>query len=466
MEEQMALQLTDLDELCQMVRNSNSKTYLKEAITSYRAGAYRAAVTLTWIAVCVDIVEKIRELSLGNDAPARAIEVRLNGILPTDVVGMLAFERQVLDIACNELELISPIEKAHLERLKDDRNVCAHPTFSTDGTQFSPLPEVARAYIVQAASFLLINPPMKGKVVVDRLFHLVNEESFPVDDENAFAVLSSDKFLGRVKDSSVKNFGIILLKRLFRDATVLSDDALNRLCSALGAISRMKPEIYADVLTSKLSQMLAETNDELLKRVFPFLFRRIETWRYIEGALVIRLQGLIRALNVTELISFKLSALASMNPTIDTPFQARVEQLEDADLRVLVGGSPSKALRKKAVRVFTGSGSFASAYSNGSKYLLPHAAYLYDEDLRELLTGSRNNRRFRINQILEAGGIEEIFCQTYLDSKNLAASHSQIWKEFWDAVSEEGYRFHELQGLLIEDGVIPAPAAPEAPEEQ
>lgn len=459
----MALQLTDLDELCQIVRNSNSKVYIKEAITAYRAGAYRAAVTLTWIAVCVDIIEKVRELSQGNDAAARAIETRLNGILPTDVVGMLAFERQILDIACDELELISPIEKAHLELLKNDRNVCAHPTFSTDGTQFSPLPEVARAYIVQAASFLLINPPMKGKIVVDRLFNLVNEESFPVDDENAFSVLSSDRFLGRVKDSSVKNFEIILLKRLFRDAAALSDGALYRLCSALGAISRMKPEIYAEVLTSKLSQMLAEANDELLKRVFPFLFRRGETWRYIEGALVVRLQGLIRALNVTELISFKLATLASINPTINTPFQARVEDLQDADLRLLVEGSPSKALRKKAISLFTQSGSFASAYSNGTKYLLPHACYLYDDDLREVLNGSLTNRRFRINQILDAGGIEDIFCETYRDSKNLAANHSQIWKEFWDAISEAGYRFGELAGLLIEDGVIRPPDPPAEP---
>ncbi|HIE77723.1 MAG TPA: hypothetical protein EYP92_02700 [Candidatus Thioglobus sp.] len=45
----MTNQLSDLDELLQKVRNRNSKEYLKEAITSYRAGAYRAAVTSTWM---------------------------------------------------------------------------------------------------------------------------------------------------------------------------------------------------------------------------------------------------------------------------------------------------------------------------------------------------------------------------------------------------------------------------------
>jgi hypothetical protein len=53
---------------------------------------------------------------------------------------MLAFEKDLLDIATNQLEFLSVIEKAYLERLKEDRNICAHPTFSADGSQFSPLP--------------------------------------------------------------------------------------------------------------------------------------------------------------------------------------------------------------------------------------------------------------------------------------------------------------------------------------
>jgi len=68
----MALHLSDLDELVQMCRNSYSKNYLLEAIVAYRAGAYRAATISTWIAICVDVIEKIRELSLANDG------VRLN----------------------------------------------------------------------------------------------------------------------------------------------------------------------------------------------------------------------------------------------------------------------------------------------------------------------------------------------------------------------------------------------------
>lgn len=378
----------------------------------------------------------------------------MNGIQPADVAGMLAFEREILDIACDELEFITPIEKTHLEVLKFDRNVCAHPTFSVDGNQFTPSPELTRAYIIQAANYLLINAPMKGKVVVDRLFHLVNEESFPEDDEKAFLMLSSERYLGRVKESSVKNLNIILLKRLFRDEEGVNPERLNRICAALGAISRIHPAIYTEVLKSKLSQMLAESNDKLLKRVFPLLVRRSESWHYIEGALVVRLEGVVSLLSVEELISYKLADLASVNSEIDFAFQTRIGQLEDADIRKLLKASPSKVLRRNALTIFINSGSFASAYSNGTHYLVPHASYLTDDDMKVLFEGVLANGQWGINQIMNAGGIDEVFCQTYQDSKKNVGNHSQIWKGFWDTALEEGYSYDELRKLLIEDGLV------------
>ena len=115
-----------------------------------------------------------------------ADEATLNAIQPTDVRGMLDFENDLLRIANEDLGIISLIEKIHLERIKEDRNVCAHPTFSADGSQFVPPPELARSYIVQAANYLLINAPLKGKVVVKSIFELITANSFPTDKEKAF----------------------------------------------------------------------------------------------------------------------------------------------------------------------------------------------------------------------------------------------------------------------------------------
>lgn len=205
------------------------KNYINESVAAYRTGAYRASLITTWIAVCVDIIEKVRELSLSEDPAAKKYEEQLDKIQPNDPSGMLGFVRELLNIACDELQLISTIEKSHLEHLKDDRNICAHPTFSDDGSQFTPPAELALSYIVQAANYLLIHPPVKGKVIVQRLYELINEPSFPEDEEKAYSLLSSENNLGRVKDSGVRNLTIVILKRVFRDQAGISPELLNRL---------------------------------------------------------------------------------------------------------------------------------------------------------------------------------------------------------------------------------------------
>ncbi|BBI61364.1 hypothetical protein HSBAA_26700 [Vreelandella sulfidaeris] len=229
---------------------------------------------------------------------------------------MLDFERNLLSIACDELQLISMIEKSHLERLRDDRNICAHPTFSDDGSQFSPPAELALAYIVQSANYLLVHPPVKGKVIVQRMYELINEPSFPESEEKAFTLLSSENNLGRVKDSGVRNLAIIILKRIFRDETGISQELLNRLSASLSAIQRMYPVVYEEVVSNKLVGMLSEANDTRLKRIFPFLNLRSELWAKLEHAERVRIEGLINAMDSEEISRYQVARLVELNPEI------------------------------------------------------------------------------------------------------------------------------------------------------
>jgi hypothetical protein len=462
----LALQLSDLDELAQKVRNSYSKNYLCEAIVSYRAGAYRAAIISTWISVCIDIIEKVRELSVSDDGAAKAIEKRLKGIQSSDIAGMLSFERDILNIACDQLQLISTIEKSHLERLKDDRNICAHPTFSQDGSQFSPSPELTRSYIVQAANYLLVFPPVKGKVVIDRLYDLIQEESFPEDDEKAFNVLSSDSYLGRVRESSVRNLVTILIKRLFRDENSISPNLLNRISAALGAIERLYTETYTQVISNKLSQMLAEANDKQLKRVFLFLIKRIESWGKIERAVKVRIEELVAAMRVEELISYRLTKAASINADINDALQRRIENLENTDKQKIVENTAANILKKHAIKIFVESDSFDSAYRNGMNSIVPHAEFLNDNDMQPLFKGVFENSTWNINQILNAGGIDEVFSHLYRATKDNVGQHREIWKNFWDKALAEHHTYEGLKELLAADGVIEIEPAEEEDEDE
>lgn len=52
-----------LEDLLNSVRDRQSREHLAEAVRAYNAGALRAAIISTWVAVALDLTGKIRELS-------------------------------------------------------------------------------------------------------------------------------------------------------------------------------------------------------------------------------------------------------------------------------------------------------------------------------------------------------------------------------------------------------------------
>ncbi|MFB2705927.1 hypothetical protein [Marinobacter shengliensis] len=444
-----------MDELIQNVRNVHAKNYLNESIAAYRTGAYRASLIATWIAVCVDIIEKIRELSLSEDPAAKKWEQQLDKIQPNDPRAMLDFERDLLNIACDDLQLISTIEKSHLERLKDDRNICAHPTFSDDGSQFSPPAELALAYIVQSANYLLVHPPVKGKVIVQRLYELINEPSFPEDEEKAFTLLSSENNLGRVKDSGVRNLAILIFKRIFRDETGVSQELLNRLSASLSAIQRLYPEIYDEVVSNKLVGMLSEANDTRLKRIFPFLSLRNELWSKVEHAERVRIEGLINAMSPEEISKYQVTRLVEINAEIRSQIFQKIDRLNDVEKAKVIATFPSVFFKDRSIHLFSESLSFDSAEFRGNQLILPISSTFNDKDLESVFNGAiENTGSYGINQVLNAGAIGAFFSGLYTETKAAPLNHQALWKGFWKKISDKGFSYKALREKLTDDHYI------------
>jgi len=403
----------------------------------------------------VDIIEKIAELGISGDTAAKEIYGRLQNISANNVSEMLSFEKGILDYACDKLELISFIEKAHLQRLNDDRNICAHPTFSEDGSQFSPSPELARAYIVQASNYLLIQVPVKGKVAIDRTYNVITEESFPQNEELAFDVLSSGNYLGRVRDSVIRNLTIILIKRLFLDNESIAKPMFNRISAALGAISRINGQAYKEVLKEKLSPMLVDAGDKKLKRIFPFLINRVEAWDNIEKADKIRIVVLIESMTVEELIKYNIPSLANINKDINPALQSRIGTLDQLAIRKFLESVPtSQVLKKYALNLFISSGSFDATYGIGTKILVPYCKYFNEEDVILLFDGIYKNSSWDINQILNAGGIDQILSELYIGTKSNINEHGKTWMEFWSNVKATGHDYPTLKTRFIEDKLL------------
>lgn len=459
----MKRHLSNLDEILEDVRNSNSRQYLNEAISAYRVGAYRASLVTTWIAVCVDITEKIRELDIGGDSLAKKINERLTKIEPNNFSAMMNFEREILQYACDDLQLISHIEKTHLERLKDDRNICAHPTFSTDGHQFSPNAELTLSYIVQAANYLLSQRPVKGKAVIEKTYNLIKQDSFPNDEDAAFSLLSSENQLGRAKHSSIRNLCIILLKRIFSEKEKISETLFDKIMSALGAISRIQPEVYNETVKEKLNILLNDTEDQELKRAFPFLSRQHDSWNKVDESVKIRLDGLLMSLPKKEVIFYRITDLSEKNHRIREKYLEKIRSLDEESTISLFSSNSSWVNKDIAISLFSKSKSYDSSEIMGNKILIPLSKHFSTEDLRKVLDAALNNTGlYGKNQILYAGSIDHFFSGLYEETKNHIPDHRQIWKDFWASVEEKGdIIYDQLYEAMEKDGLVEPTRMPE-----
>ncbi|BBC23382.1 hypothetical protein [Pseudanabaena sp. ABRG5-3] len=278
----MASPLADLDELVLKCRDEKSKQYIREAVSCYKAGAFRSAIVSTWIAVTFDIIDKIRELALSGDKEAEnQLEIFEKARRQNDITSALKFEREILGIAKDKLELISHIECLDLERLKEDRDRCAHPSMTSEGEIFNPPAELARVHIRNTVEYLLQYPPAQGKHALDKLLAEVDSEYFPITPEQAQIALRQSPIF-KPRDSLVRNFIIVLLKKLLNDVT--EQKKAYRYKSALKATETMHKQIYNDTLGKKLSDLLKALvlEDENLPKIAEIIRYLPDFWIYTD----------------------------------------------------------------------------------------------------------------------------------------------------------------------------------------
>lgn len=290
----MASPLSDLDELVLKCRDQKAKDYIREAVACYKAGAFRSSIVSTWVAVSFDIIDKLKELSLAGDKEAeKQIEDFDKARRIGDIAYSLRFEREILAVCRDKLELISPVEFIDLERLQEDRNRCAHPSMTADGEVFNPSAELARMHIRSAVEHLLQYPPAQGKYALDSLVSEVDSEYFPTDVKKAVIAFESSP-LKKARDSLIRNFTIVLLKKLINDAKDYKE--ISRVATALNAIGVIYNEHYSNTLKEKLSSIVRSIEADKLNRVTPLISRVKDSWSYFDADVKQKFQSYVESL--------------------------------------------------------------------------------------------------------------------------------------------------------------------------
>lgn len=256
-------QLISTEELILKCRTPRAKEYIKEAVLTYKSGAYRSTIVATWVAIVFDIIDKMRDLKLGgNSIASQKIEKLENMVENHCKDGLMKFEKSILELARSELKLISEMEYEDLKRVYEDRNRCAHPSMLPGGSPYQPSPEVARAHLRNAVRHLLSREPVRGKEAIEQIIQEIKSDYFPKNIEDACSLLSSSP-IANAKKSVVRNVLVIVLKELIESD--LSTEKRSKRMVAIAAIKEIAgPAATREAMKSKLPELVAKTDDKNL----------------------------------------------------------------------------------------------------------------------------------------------------------------------------------------------------------
>ncbi|MCS4311709.1 hypothetical protein M2397_002004 [Pseudomonas sp. BIGb0381] len=290
--------LADIDALALKCRAERSRDYIAESIQCYRAGAYRSSIVHTWIAVVFDLVDKIRELALANDPIAVRINTKyetyitqINQGNDQGVKNALEFERTILSICRSQLDFFNHQQITDLERLREDRHQCAHPSFQRAGVPHRPSAELARLHLRNAVEHVLSQPPIQGRPAIAEIITTIASEYFPKDRYQAATALRQTP-LANPSEALVRGLvDELVFKYAEADSPLYGKIQVG---AALSSLLDTHRNIAETRIAQKLSTLVRRIDDNGLPAVARLIAAIPEAVALIDEAARLRLSEFVR----------------------------------------------------------------------------------------------------------------------------------------------------------------------------
>ncbi len=277
--------LIDIEVLTLRCRSEQSKTYISDAVLCYRSGAYRATIVSVWIAVIFDLVDKIRELSVAGEPRAVIIWNKYEQYIrqiedgnDQGIKGALEFERELIGTCRREFQFFDQQQMVDLERLREDRHRCAHPSFQRVGEPYRPSAEQARLHLTNAVSHVLSQPPVQGKAQLVRLLNLVSSSYFPLDVGQAVTQLRASA-LGRANDALINGFIDVVIFDYFKPDSPIYWKA--QAGAALEAVLEMYRTQAEARFVKQFNRILHDASDGEIVRAILLIASVSTSWRFL-----------------------------------------------------------------------------------------------------------------------------------------------------------------------------------------
>ena len=453
--------MTDIDDLIQRVWDLETRSLVSEAWQCYNAGAYRATISSTWTAITADLITKIEHLADDGDPKAQACrdevsEARRKGLSAAGVSEMQAIERKLLDVAVS-LEVVDSLDRQSLERIREDRNICVHPTLR--GYPYDPPPEVARAHLAVALDALLIHPPTQGRKLIELYFEFTCAPAFSPTPTHVQRV-----FYEHVRTTTRRNIVEVAAKHavleLDPDGRMPADTYADRSAEMLSAFAERDLQLVRTAFI-KLRERYRQALPEVQRSVLGRLGDRDYFWDMLDPSLIDHLNQLIAsppqhnpfmpltptAAGVTSLVSYP--AARQKLPNLESTFDGLTvyQQLSS------IGRRPSPHFVPYIITLLQEAPSW-SAGTQIASLLQQHATFFTLDQLDEALHACRSNKQaWQANLMPEA--ITELFGATaYLGDGRLG-----YFRAFLEHIrSQSGITANEYYGYPDLEAALDAAA--------
>ncbi len=415
---------SDIDSLTLAVRDRESRRLIGEAITAYRGGALRSALMSTWIAVAYDIIAKARELAGQGEAAPGALVAELDAAITAgDIPKLQKIERELLNKANNDLQLLAPHEYAALVRLQDDRHLCAHPAFVVEDELFQPSPELIRAHIVHALQYLLIHAPLQGKSAIARIDADLLSPAFPATAEEIGAFVRT-KYLDRAKHVLVVNLIKAITSAPFGGERAKYASRTRTLALTLREIAKAKTAIYDSVMPGYVADKFENVTSDVLLSICPYLENDPRIWEWLKEPDRSRVRRLLETADVETLKThnaFDAFAIAPLSAVLLDRFNAF-----DATTKIsVIAEHPRADLVPSGIELFAHAGSWRYAEQLGQSVILPLAPCFTVQDLQAALEAAGDN-----GQIWDAAGMPDVLERLFDRTKPLLPASRAHWEAF------------------------------------
>jgi len=246
-----------LEDQMEKVVNPQTKEYLKEVVSCYRNGNYRASVVALYTTLIFDLMQKLITLKdVYDEGKAKVIYNDIKQKQKKDPFSP-RWETHLIDKMCKDMEIISEVEKEELEHLKKERNYAAHPIINErEELTLKPIrKETAGDLIRKAFEIVFLRDAILARDINKEIVEDLKEYYSRVG-ETGFKNYIYNKYLNRMTQARKNELFMFLWQSIF----IFDNDGAtkNRSSNLLALIYlyRGDKEVYKKIIKDNEDKLL------------------------------------------------------------------------------------------------------------------------------------------------------------------------------------------------------------------